>query len=199
MGKVRRWCAAPIVATMMAVSMTGCADDEDSKWRLLGTDALPSNHDDSRMPGISPGTHRASEVSGAAFVTAYFIESGVAGHTGDTTKLKLMADPGCLACAATVGAIEEFHAAGGTQKTDGQAHTVTSIEMLGTTESAGIRYDVTIQVSAGRARKSADDELFEFEGEQQRWLVDVTITNGDWKIAEIGYPDGAEPDLGLRL
>ncbi|HEY9563920.1 MAG TPA: DUF6318 family protein [Nocardioides sp.] len=189
MGKVRRWCAGPVVATMIATSMTGCAGDDNSKWRLLGTDAPPSTHGDWRVPSMS----------GADFVTAYLIESGVAGHTGDTSKLKLMADPGCVTCAAMVRAIEELHAAGGTHETDGQAHTVTSIKMLGTTESAGIRYDVTIQVSAGRARKSADDELFEFEGEQQRWLVDVTITNGDWKIAEIGYPDGAEPDLGLRL
>src|SRR3546814_6034741 len=76
--------SGPVVATMIATSMTGCAGDDNSKWRLLETDAPPSTHGDWRVPSMS----------GADFVTAYLIESGVAGHTGDTSKLKLMADPG---------------------------------------------------------------------------------------------------------
>src|SRR3546814_16129078 len=68
MGKVRRWCAGPVVATMIATSMTGCAGDDNSKWRLLGTDAPPSTHGGWRVPSMS----------GAGFVTAYRIESGVA-------------------------------------------------------------------------------------------------------------------------
>src|SRR3546814_16951080 len=97
MGKVRRWCAGLVVATMIATSMTGCAGDDNSKWRLLGTDAPPSTHGDWRVPSMN----------GPDFVTAYLLESGLAGHPGDTSKLNLMAAPGCVTCAAMVVETEE--------------------------------------------------------------------------------------------
>jgi hypothetical protein len=170
-----------LAALTAAALLSACNDDPEPKV----ADPTPSSSSAvvTSAPTTASATEMPPELNPEAAVRAWVAARNAALHTGDTTQLRTLSQPGCDTCEEHIKPIEQVFAAGGRFDTPGW-----SIDQLKVDSSSGqsAKVDVAMTMAGGTTVAESGGEPVTYL-EDHRLMYFKLISKSSWIVSFVGY------------